>query len=280
MLQRKTVSAISGGFRKKRPAFTVGCEARAMIHGRMSPDSDKAATLLVYDLKFLSRRGTRIKDADILFQFQLRSKKQGTVGPTVVEVRPNGQSKIGETIENQASKLGLSFNVGPSIPGVDAGITTSWEKSISKDIKFHTTITGDNPADLEWGDHFQARFTLAENESQKSGIPTQLTVVILLERENDDDFEMIPRIEITPNLTSNIASRIRCLNSTRSSDDPIFYSAQAPPFDRLGGATKIEPDNLCAVDLDSLWVCSMYRLYMEDAKKSAPPQERVVRGCN
>ncbi|CAD6447047.1 d5aae933-2cf5-439c-9dc9-38faceb21ae3 [Sclerotinia trifoliorum] len=123
-----------------------------MIHGRMSPSSDKPATILVYELKFLSRRGTRIKDADILFEFQLTSKRQSTVGPTVFEVRPNGQSKIGETIENQASKLGLSFNFGPSIPGVDAGITTSWEQNISKDVKFHTTVTGDNPADEVWGD--------------------------------------------------------------------------------------------------------------------------------
>lgn len=258
------MSAMSGGLRKKKPAFTVGCEARAMIHGRKSPDSDTLATLLVYDLKFLSRRGTRIKNADVLFEFRSRSAKPGTVGLNVAEVRPQGQSKMGETIQNQASKFGLSFNAGPSIPGADVGVTASGEQSITKDLKFHTTVTGNNPADLEWGDHFQARFTLAENASQESGIPTQLTVVILLERETDDDFEMIPQIEVTP----NFASRLTSLGSTRSSDDPVYFDVNEAPFNRLSNATKVDPNNLGAVDLDSLWICTMYTLYVDEVKKS------------
>lgn len=235
-----------------------------MVHGRMSPGSDKLATLLVYDLKFLSRRGTRIKDADVLFEFRASANKPGAACPTVLEVRPQGQSKMGETIQNQASKFGLSFNAGPSIPGVDVGLTASSEQNITKDLKFHTTVTGDNPADLEWGDHFQARFTLAENASQQSGIPTQLTVVILLERESDDGFEMIPQIEVTP----NFASRLTSLGSTRSSDDPVYFDVHESPFERLSSGTKIDPDNLGAVDLDSLWICTMYTSYVDEVKQS------------
>ncbi|KAG8161109.1 hypothetical protein KVR01_009373 [Diaporthe batatas] len=266
ILQRKTVSAMSGGLRKRKPAFTVGCEARAIIHGRMSLDSDKLATLLVYDLKFLSRRGTRIKAADVLFEFCSSSKQSGVMGPNVSEVRPKGESRMGETIQNEASKFGLSFNAGPSIPGADVGLNASAEQSITKDLKFHTIVTGDNPADLEWGDHFQARFTLAENSSQQSGIPTQLTVVILLERDSDDNFQMIPRIEVTPNFTSRMTS----LGSTRSSDDPIYFDVHESPFDRLGGATDIDPNNLGAVDLDSLWICTMYTLHMDGVKNNGP----------
>lgn len=236
-----------------------------MIHGRLSADSDKRATLLVYDLTFLSRRGTRIKGADILFEFRSLSKHAGAVSPTVAEVRPKGQSRMGETIQNQASKLGISFNIGPSIPGIDTGLTTSGEQNISKDVKFHTTVTGDNPADLEWGDHYQARFTLAENESQQSGIPTQLTVVMLLERDTDDDFEMVPQIEVTPNFTSMITS----LGSTRSSDDPIAFSVQEPPYNRLDDAVKIDADNLGATNLDNLWICTMYTLYSNAVKGAA-----------
>lgn len=266
MLQRKTVSAMmGGGLHKKRPAFTAGCDARVMIHGRMSPDSDKLATLLVYDLKFLSRHGTRIKYADVLFEFRPRSNRPGALSPTVAEVRPHGQQKMGETIQNQASKYGLSFNAGPSIPGADVGFNASGEQNITKDLKYHTTITGDNPADLDWGDRFQASFTLAENASQESGIPTQLTVVVLLERESDDDFEMIPQIKITP----NFATRWTSLGSTRSSDDPVYFNVQEPPFERSSGATKIDPNNLGAVDLDSLWICTMYTLYEDEVKKSA-----------
>ncbi|KAL1881325.1 hypothetical protein Daus18300_001178 [Diaporthe australafricana] len=261
-IQRKAISSFHGGFRKK-PAYTVSCEAKAMIHGRMSPDSDKAATLLVYEFKFLSRRGTRIKSADILFEFRARSRAPGAIGPSVVEVRPKGQSKMGETIENQASKFGLSFNVGPSIPGVEAGVTASGERITTKDVKYHTIVTGDNPADMEWGGHYEARFTLEENKSQESGIPTQLTAVILLEREDEEDFEMVPRIGATPDFGTKLIS----LGSSRAPDDPVQFRTQEPMCNRLDRRTQIDPDNLEATDLDSLWICNMYNLYMDEVHK-------------
>lgn len=261
-IQRKAISSFHGGFRKK-PAYTVSCEAMAMIHGRMSPASDKAATLLVYEFKFLSRRGTRIKSADILFEFRAQSRAPGAIGPSVVEVRPKGQSRMGETVQNQASKFGLSFNVGPSIPGVEAGVTASGERSSTKDVKYHTIVTGDNPADMEWGGHYEARFTLEENKSQESGIPTLLTVVILLERENEEDFEMVPRIEATPDFGTRLVS----LASSRAPDDPVKFRRQEPMFNRLDRRTQIDPDNLEATDLDSLWICNMYNLYMGEGNK-------------
>ena len=149
--------------------------------------------------------------------------------------------------------------------GADVGFTASGEKNISQDAKFHTTVTGDNPADLDWGDRFRASFTLAENTAQQSGIPTQLTVVVLLERENDDDFEMIPQIEVTP----NFVSRLMSLGSTRSSDSPVYFNVEVPPVDKLSGAAEIDPNNLGAVDLDKLWICTMYTLYADEVKKSA-----------
>lgn len=261
-IQRAAVSAFHGGFRKK-PAFTVNCEAKAMIHGRMDPSSGKKATLLVYEFKFLSRRGTRIKSANILFEFRARATAPGAANPSVAQVRPNGQMKMGETIENQATKYGLSSTLGPSIPGFEAGVTASGERNVTKDIKYHTIVTGDNPADMEWGDHYQATFSLEENESQKSGIPTLLTVVILLERQNDDDFEMIPRIEVKPNFSTMVGS----LASSRSPDDPVNFSAREPAFNRLDKRTEIDPNNLAATDLDSLWICNMYTLYLADVEK-------------
>lgn len=262
-LQRAVVSAFHGGFSKK-PSFTVGCEAKVMIHGRMSPTSTKRATLLVYEFRFISRRNTRIKEADILFEFRPLSTSSGSVGPTVSEVRPKGEHRMEETAQTEASKLGLSFNIGSSIPGVDAGLTMSGEQSASKDTKHHTIVTGDNPADMEWGDHFQAQFTLAENRSQESGIPTELTVVILLERDNDEDFEMIPQIRVTPDFKTMIAS----LASSRAPDEPIHFSVREPPFNKIAGITAIDPESLGATDLEGLWVCTLYNLYGKAVKGS------------
>lgn len=231
-----------------------------MIHGRMSPTSDKQATLLVYELKFFSRRGVRLKTADILFEFRARSRAPGAVGPSVVDVRPKGQTRMAETSESRAAKSGISFNIGPSIPGVEAGVTASSEHSSTKDVKYYTIVTGDNPADMEWGDHYQARFTLEENNSQESGIPTQVAVVILLERENGADFEMLPRIEVTPNFWGRVASLV----SARAPDDPVYFNTQKAPFNQLPGDIKINPDSLGATELDHLWVCNMYNLHTNE----------------
>lgn len=260
--QRAAVSAFHGGSRKK-PAFTVSCDAKAIIHGRMGPTSAKQATLLVYEFKFLSwRAGTRIKEADILFEFQALSTGPGALGPSVVEVRPKGQSRMGETIQNQAIKFGLTFNIGPAIPGVEAGVTASSEQTKTKDVKYHTKVTGDNPAEIVFGGRYQAKFRLEENENQASGIPTQLTVVMLLEHSGED-FQMIPRIQATPDLRTMVAS----LASSRAPDDPVYFSTQAPPVIHLDGNTQIDVDNLGATDLDSLWICNMYDLYMSEIHK-------------
>lgn len=228
----------------------------------MGPTSTKRATLLVYGFKFLSRRTTRIKEADILFEFKSLSTSLSSMGPSVSQVRPKGQHRMQETIQNEARKIGLSSNIGPSIPGVDAGLTWSLEENKSKDTKHYTIVTGDNPADQVYGDHFQAQFTLAENRSQESGIPTELTVVILLERDNDDDFAMNPQIRVTPDLKTRMVS----LASSRPPDDPIYFHVEEPPFNKLDSRTIIDQDNLGATDLDSLWGCTMYNLYFKAIK--------------
>lgn len=88
--QRATVSAFQGGSGRK-PAFTVSCKAKAIIHGFKDENYGKRATLLVYELKFLSGKGIRIKEADILFEFKKGSESDhfpqvavGTSFPTSV----------------------------------------------------------------------------------------------------------------------------------------------------------------------------------------------------
>lgn len=184
------------------------------------------------------------------------------------EIRPDGVFKMEETIQNEASKLGLSLNVGPNIPGVDAGVTFSGEESQSKDRKYHTTVVGENPPDLDWGFHAQARFRLEENKSQATGIPSELTVAILLEREDDDDFIMVPFIEATPSF--KLTTLISSLASSRTPDDPIYFSMQEPPFNRLNTSVSIDRDDLGSVDLDSLWDCTMFNQFGRAIKKSQP----------
>jgi hypothetical protein len=259
--QRKAVSVFHGGSRRK-PAFTVSCNAKAMIHGHMEAGSDKKATLLVYEFKFNSYRGTRIKEADILFEFHAQKEQSG--GPSVAAVRPRGIHKMEETTQKESSKLTLELKAGPEIPAIDAGVAVSREDAVEKITKHHTVVTGDNPQSDDWGNYFQARFSLSENKSQGTGIPSELVVCMLLEREDDEEFACLPYIKATPNFTTMMAS----LGSSRAPDEQIVFDVQEAPFNKLSIDVVIDPNNLAAVDLDKLWSCTLYNVYSKAVKES------------
>lgn len=262
--QRPVVSSFHGGMYSWKPAFRVSCYAKAMIHGSMGGGSQKAATLLVYGFRFISHRGARIKAANISFEFKAGPNSKHVSTPHVAKLCPCGVLKMEETVQNEVSKLGISMNIGPSIPGADVSLTPSKERVVTQDLKSHTIVTGDNPPDEDFGDCFLASFTLQENKAQESGIPAEFTVAILLERDSDGDFMMVPRIEATPDL----ATRMVSLVSSRTPDEPVYFRVDEEPFNDLGREVQIERDNLGNADLEALWDCTLYNKYGEAVKMS------------
>jgi hypothetical protein len=228
----------------------------------MGPSSEKHATLLVYEFKFNSYRGARIKEADILFEFHAIKGQAG--GPSVRQVTPYGLHKMQETLQSESSKQGLELTVGPNIPAVNVGLTLSGEATTEKVTKHYTVVTGDNPQSDDWGNYFQARFFLSENKSQASGIPSKFCACILLERDDDEDFICVPYLKVTPNFTTMVTS----LFSSREPDDPIIFSVAEPPLNELDGVVDIDLDNLGATDLDKLWDCTAYNEYGQSVKQS------------
>jgi hypothetical protein len=231
-----------------------------MIHGYSNDGAGKRATLLVYEFKFNSYRGARIKTADIMFEFHARGGR--LAGPSVKAVRPYGIHKMEETTQNESSTLSLQLQAGPEIPAVDAGVSLTREDAIEKITKHHTVVTGDNPQSDVWGEYYQARFYLSENESQKDGIPSHLVSCILLERDDDDDFECRPYIEVNPDLRTIVTS----LFSNRAPDEPVVFRIQDEPFNQFPESMVLDCNNLAAVDLDKLWSCTMYTKYNDAIK--------------
>ncbi|KAL4959119.1 uncharacterized protein BDV14DRAFT_185338 [Aspergillus stella-maris] len=257
--QRPTVSAFRGGSRKK-PAFTTTCNAKAMIHGEMGGDSLKFATLLVYEFHFRSYKGARLKEADILFEFKPLPGATGRI--SVAKVRPTGVHKMEKSDQSEGHGVYAGAN-GAFLQAV--GVEAGAESWVEKVAKYHTVITGDRPQD-DWGDYYEARFSLAENKSQEGGIPSSLTVCILLERDEDEDFVCVPTISVKPNFLTTVAT----LFSSRDPDDPILFNVEGPPFNMLDGQVKVDESDLGATDLDSLWDCTMYNEYQGAIKPSKP----------
>ncbi|KAL2825349.1 hypothetical protein BDW59DRAFT_179913 [Aspergillus cavernicola] len=240
--QRPHVSVFKAGPRKK-PAFTVSCNAKAMIHGELGGASLKMATLLVYEFRFRSYRGARIKEADILFEFKPQPGTTG--GISVAKVRPDGVHKMEKSDQMEGHSVWAGINSG-LLEGI--GPEVGAEYSVEKVAKYHTVITGDRPQD-DWGDYYEARFSLSENESEQDGIPSTLTACILLERDDDQDFVCVPTVSIKPNFLTKVAT----LFSTRDPDDPVYFSVEEPPFDVLEWQVSIDRTNIGATDLDGLW---------------------------
>lgn len=265
--QRPHVSVFQAGPRKK-PAFTVSCNAKAMIHGKLGGSSSKMATLLVYEFIFRSYRGARLKEADILFEF--KPQLGATGGISVAKVRPDGVHKMEKTEQKEGNGIHAGVNGGfMQFIGLEAGV----DNSIEKVAEYHTVITGDRPQDTVWGTYYEARFSLRENKSRKDGIPTKLTACILLERDDDQDFVCVPTISVEPNFLTTVAT----LFSTRDPDDPVYFRVVEDPFDPLdllkeegGRDAKIDRLNLGAADFDALWDCTMYNDYHGAIKPSKP----------
>ncbi|KAL2838255.1 hypothetical protein BJY01DRAFT_237555 [Aspergillus pseudoustus] len=257
--QRAAVSVFQAG-RQRKPAFTVSCNAKAMIHGKVRPDSSKSATLLVYEFKFRSYRGTRLKEANILFEFKRLLGE--TSGIKVAKVRPDGVFKM----EKSEQTEGIGTNAGINVPvlqfiGVEAGV----EHSTEKIAMYHTVLTGDNPQNM-WGDYHRAHFTLSENKSRNDGIPSMLTVCILLERDDDQDFLCVPYVNVTPDFKTTVAT----LFSTREPDHPVLFSVDEGAFNLLDKDIKIDMSSLESTEWDKIWGCTMYNHDVE----YGPPNKR------
>ncbi|RDW78680.1 uncharacterized protein DSM5745_05532 [Aspergillus mulundensis] len=257
--QRPTVSSFRAGPRKK-PAFTVSCNAKAMVHGEMGGFSSKMATLLIYEFQFRSYRGARLKEADILFEFKPLPGATGRV--SVAQVRPDGVHKMERTEQLEGHSVWAGITGAPmQAIGVEVGA----DRTVEKITGHHTVVTGDRPQD-DWGDYYEARFALYENKSQGDGIPSKLTACILLERDDDQDFVCVPTISVKPNFTTAVAT----LFSSRDPDDPVYFNVDEPPVDLLEGRVKIDPTNLAATRLDEAWDCTMYNNYQGAVKPSQP----------
>lgn len=150
---------------------------------------------------------------------------------------------------------------GSSSVTVDAKVGV--EKSVEKATTHAAEITGDRPFD-DWGNYFQAQWSLKENDSQKNGIVALLRTCILLTRDNDEEFLCIPHIEAKPNLKTWVGS----LFGSRTPDDPIILDPGYEAYNALEGGVHIDEWNLGAVVLDNMWDCTFHKTFGEAVKVS------------
>lgn len=229
----------------------------------MDEASGTPATLLVYDFEFASRRSSaRIKEAEIDFLFQ--PAKGNSAGPLVAAVKPKRTHNMIDTEEKNTSSLAVEGSLGANIAGSDLGAKITPSKTTEKTTTHATVVVGSTPAN-EYGDCLNARWSLLENSSQENGIPTFLRVAILLRRDNQAEFVCVPSIEAKLNLKS----RLYTLLSSEVPDDAITFDPEYEPFiDEKEIKVEIDPENLGALDLDTLWDITFNNRFGQPIKPS------------
>ncbi|KAG8158604.1 hypothetical protein KVR01_011726 [Diaporthe batatas] len=248
---------------KRRSRFSIDATARAIVHGTLDQTSGKPATLLVYDFEFATHRSSaRIMRADIDFLFQ--PGKGNSAGPLVAAVKPMGTHKMGDTEENNTRGLAAEGSLDAKIAGSGIGAKITPSRTTAKTTTHYTDVVGSTPAN-EYGDCLITRWSLVENSSQENGIPTFLRVVILLRRDDQAEFVCVPSIEVKVDRKSRLCAVL----TSEAPDDPITFDPEYEPFiDEKEINVEIDPENLGAVDLDTLWDITLYNRFGQPIKPS------------
>jgi len=166
---------------ERKGAVDIRCSCLDVVHGLYSGESGVFTTLIVLRFRFDARkRARRFESVDISLEFG--GMKPGESGPEVFAIAPEGSMSLVPTTQHEEVKQNRSLQLGGAAPvgGLTATGTVGWEKTVSRDTSDKTTVTGS--IDLKgrnWGKSNCASWTLLENKTAKTGVPTSMQTAIL-----------------------------------------------------------------------------------------------------
>jgi hypothetical protein len=235
---------------ERKGAVDIRCSCLDVIHGLFSIESEVLATLIVLQFRFDARkRARRFESVDISLEF--KGMKPGDSGPEVYTISPVGRMSLVPTAQHEDIKRNASLQLGGAAPlgGVTATGTVGWEKSVSKDTSDETTLTGS--IDLKgrnWGKSNCASWTLLENKTTKTGVPTSMRTAVLLKRKDETPFQCVVKIDASVDFKSTL-ERVFGGKGREPKDDPVFFDPELEPTNNL---RKYDVEELGVFDLESV----------------------------
>jgi len=235
---------------ERKGSVDIRCSCLDVIHGLFSASSSSFATLIVLQFRFDARkRARRFESVDISLEF--KGMNPGESGPEVFAIAPDGRMSLVPTTQHEDIKRNVSLQLGGAAPvgGVSATGTVGWEKAVSRDTSDQTTVTGS--IDLKgrnWGPSNCASWTLLENKTTKTGIPTSMRTAILLKRKDESPFQCVVKIDASVDFKSTL-ERVFGGKGREPRDDPVLFDPELDPTNNL---RKYEIEELGAFDLESV----------------------------
>ncbi|KAL2065764.1 hypothetical protein VTL71DRAFT_3434 [Oculimacula yallundae] len=230
---------------ERHGAVDIRCSCLDVIHGFFSADSETFATLIVLQFRFDSRKKARRLQA-VNISLEFGGMKQGDNAPEVFSISPVGSLSLIPTTQHEEVSREVGLDIGGGALGATATGRVGWKKTVSRDANDQTTVTGS--IDLKgrnWGKPNCASWTLQENATTKTGVPTSMRAGILLKRKDENPFQCIVKI----NATVDTKSSLERVFGGKPKDDPVLFD---PGLDPTNNLQKYDIEELGAIDLEGL----------------------------
>ncbi|KAF4871092.1 hypothetical protein CGCSCA1_v009710 [Colletotrichum siamense] len=236
--QRKDVIQRAG-------AIDIRCNLIDVVHGDLSDSesSDYWASLLVLRFRFdPQKRARRITEATIQLKFSAQSPQDEL--PEVEAISFDGNFSILPSTQSETVVKGFEGNVGLSY-GVDLSAGPKWEKTVNRETKDATTISGGKFVVNNIPPNRIAKWTVLENQTLGTGVPTSLRVAVLIKRLDSSVFTCMPTLECKADKWTSLETLFGGLPA----DDPILLKPDSKPTNKL---MTYDTKELGSVDLQRL----------------------------
>ncbi|KAK6952059.1 hypothetical protein Daesc_006588 [Daldinia eschscholtzii] len=240
-------------------AIDITCSLKKVVHGAMSADSDRYATLIVMEWGFQPRSSRRISEATVELLFESSSPD------SVIEVEKisfeDTYSLMPTTQEETLTKSGEVTIGAEQI--VSLGLTGKWEKSVSRTGSDAITLCGGRRLVNNRPPNCIASWRLSENQSQRTGIPALLKVAILVSRDDQEKFSC----KLAFTCKTDLKTAVESLFKKIPKDDPIIF--QPNPNEKGTRPNKnvsYGDEELGSLNLDELCEVTFRRIISDGQK--------------
>jgi len=215
-----------------------------VVHGKLS-GSGEPATLIVMDFWFLgSEKSRRFTKATINVSFR-DADATPEKGPWVIGLDPVGKWQAKPSKKHVEMKRSSNANAQAGFGPASLGAGVACDCTTSQDEDDQITINGMKLFDgTPMGHKRKVRWTLTENKSQSSGLPSQFRTFILVQRRDDEQFTAVVDIDAHVNLSAGVLRMF----GKKPKDAPIIFEPDpdVPKERKLTWAKEagIDPDKL------------------------------------
>lgn len=262
------------GYDKNPRATVVKGRLLHVVHGYNAGGKGTPSTLIVFEWLFVpGERGRRFREVQIDVVFAAKGPRSGLGAggdlsdwdPSVETVSPSipQQSYVtsyGRT-DKTDSEISLTGGYQPFVgvtPKYSKGSTVTVERTDYRFVAGFPTYVGKHT-----GDPNAVHWTLLENETQISGLPSIARTAVLLHRQKRDFGKFVAKVSTTADVSilENLKDKIR--RAIGEKDDPIIFDPAPPRADWNGVAvldakrdvegreSPFDQNNLGSKDLDS-----------------------------